>query len=86
MAKEDFLADQKTQDAVILKLLVIGELAAKLLDEHADFVANYPKVPWRQMKGMRNRMAHGYFDRDLDVVWDTLQTDLPGLEAKLRSI
>jgi uncharacterized protein with HEPN domain len=86
LAKEDFLADQKTQDAVILKLLVIGELAAKLLDEHADFVANYPKVPWRQMKGMRNRMAHGYFDRDLDVVWDTLQTDLPGLEAKLRSI
>jgi uncharacterized protein with HEPN domain len=84
LAKEDFLADQKTQDAVILKLLVIGELAAKLLDEHADFVANYPTVPWRQMKGMRNRMAHGYFDRDLDVVWDTLQTDLPGLEAKLR--
>jgi uncharacterized protein with HEPN domain len=86
LAKEDFLADRKTQDAVILKLLVIGELAAKLLDEHADFVADYPKVPWRQMKGMRNRMAHGYFDRDLDVVWDTVQTDLPGLESNLRSI
>jgi uncharacterized protein with HEPN domain len=54
------------------------------LDEHADFVANYPKVPWRQMKGMLNRMAHGYIDRDLDVVWDTVQTDLPGLEANLR--
>ena len=86
LAKEDFLADPKTQDAVVLKLLVIGELAAKLLDEHADYVANYPMLPWRQMKGMRNRMAHGYFDRDLDVVWDTTQTDLPRLEGNLRSI
>jgi uncharacterized protein with HEPN domain len=86
LSKEDFLADQKTQDAVILKLLVIGELAAKLLDEHADFVANYPMLPWRQMKGMRNRMAHGYFDRNLDVVWDTVQAEIPRLEANLRSI
>lgn len=49
MAKEDFLADPKTQDAIILKLLVLGELATKLLDEHADFVTNYPRIPWRQM-------------------------------------
>lgn len=86
LTKEDFIADPKTQDAVILKLLVIGELAAKLLDEHADFVVKYPMIPWRQMKGMRNRMAHGYFDRDLDVVWDTVQTDISALEISLRSI
>lgn len=86
LSKADFLSDPKTQDAIILKLLVIGELAAKLLNEHADFVANHPAIPWRQMKGMRNRMAHGYFDRDLDVVWDTVQTDIPALAACLRSI
>lgn len=86
LAKKDFLADSKTQDAAILKLLVIGELAAKLLDEHAAFVANYPMIPWRQMKGMRNRMAHGYFEIDLNVVWDTIQTDIPALESSLRSI
>ena len=86
LSKEDFLADQKTQDAVILKLLVIGELAAKLLDEYADFVTNCPTIPWHQMKGMRNRMAHGYFERDMDVVWDTVQTALPELEVNLRSI
>jgi uncharacterized protein with HEPN domain len=86
MTKEDFLADPKTQDAVIMKLLVIGELAAQLLDEHAKFAADHPKVPWSQMKGMRNRMAHGYFELDLGIVWDTVQTAIPSLEADLRSI
>ena len=86
LSREDFLADPKTQDAVILKLLVIGELAAKLLDEHANFVADYPTIPWHQMKGMRNRMAHGYFELDLDVVWDTVQTAISELEANLKSI
>lgn len=84
MAKEDFLADPKTQDAVILKLLVLGELAAKVLDEHAEFAAKHPTVPWRDMKGMRNRMAHGYFDTDLDIVWATVQTGIPALEASLQ--
>lgn len=86
ISKDDFLADPKTQDAVIMKLLVIGELAAQLLDEHAAVVGNYPEIPWHQMKGMRNRMAHGYFELDLDVVWETIQVAIPDLEAKLHSI
>lgn len=86
IGKDDFLADSKTQDAVIMKLLVIGELAAQLLDQHSVFVADHPEIPWHQMKGMRNRMAHGYFELDLDVVWETVQTAIPELEAKLRQI
>jgi uncharacterized protein with HEPN domain len=86
MNKEDFLADSKTQDAIIMKLLVIGELAAKLIDANSNYVTDYPSVPWHQMKGMRNRMAHGYFDLDLDVVWDTIKVAIPDLEAKLSSI
>jgi uncharacterized protein with HEPN domain len=86
MTRTDFLADPKTQDAVIMKLLVIGELAAQLLEEHAGFATSHAKIPWSQMKGMRNRMAHGYFELDLDIVWDTVQTAIPGLEADLRSI
>lgn len=86
IGKEDFLADTKTQDAVIMKLLVIGELAAQLLDQHAVFVDSRPEIPWHQMKGMRNRMAHGYFELDLDVVWETVQTAIPELEANLRQI
>lgn len=86
MAKADFMDDPKTQDAVIMKLLVIGELAAQLLDEHSEFVGNHPEIPWHQMKGMRNRMAHGYFELNLDVVWDTVQLALPDLEENLRPI
>ncbi|WP_366520658.1 HepT-like ribonuclease domain-containing protein [Zoogloea sp.] len=41
---------------------MIGELAAKLLEHYSDFVAGYPSVPWSSMKGMRNRIAHGYFE------------------------
>ena len=46
MSKDDFLTDAKTQDAVIMKLLVIGELAAQLFDEHAEFVSSHPEIPW----------------------------------------
>lgn len=44
-----------------------------------------PGVPWRSMRGMRNRIAHGYFDINLDVVWDTVQTALPDLLKHLSA-
>lgn len=80
----DFLADEKTQDAVILKLLVIGELASQILVVHPDFTEATPNVPWQQMKGMRNRLAHGYFAVDLNVVWATVQSALPELIRALE--
>lgn len=86
MSKEDFMADPKTQDAVIMKILVIGELAARMLDKHAGFVAQHPQIPWQFMKGIRNRMAHGYFELDLGIIWDTVATELLVLENNLRSI
>lgn len=61
-SKEDFLADKRTQQAVILNIVVIGEAATKLADEYPEFVARYPEVQWKSMRGMRNCMAHGYFD------------------------
>jgi len=82
-SKEDFLADRRTQQAVILSLLIIGEAATKLLQNHDNFLAEHPDVPWASMKGMRNRLAHGYFDIDLDVVWDTVSTALPSLLERL---
>lgn len=86
MSKDAFLADTKTQDAIIMKLLVIGELAAKLIDAGSPFVTDHPDVPWHQMKGMRNRMAHGYFELNLDVVWETIKVAIPELEENLRAI
>ena len=85
-SKENFLADKKTQQAVILNIMVIGEAAIQILDEYPEFAARYPDVPWKQMRGMRNRMAHGYFDLNLDVVWDTVQQALPKLERQILAI
>ena len=78
------MADTKTQDAVVLKLLVIGEAATQILSEHSSFAQQRPDIPWKQMKGMRNRMAHGYFETNLDLVWETVQVFLPELERKLQ--
>jgi uncharacterized protein with HEPN domain len=79
MSKEDFLADKRTQQAVVMSLVIIGEAAARIMDKHSEFIADHPEIPWRGMRGMRNRVAHGYFDVNLDVVWDTTQTALPDL-------
>ncbi|MEK6749953.1 MAG: DUF86 domain-containing protein [Pseudomonadota bacterium] len=85
LSKAEFLADKRTQQAVIMSLIVIGEAATKIMDQHAEFSDQHPEVPWRSMRGMRNRIAHGYFDINLEVVWDTVQTALPDLLERLRA-
>jgi uncharacterized protein with HEPN domain len=86
LGKADFLEDRKTQQAVILNILVVGEAATKIANEYPDFVAGRPDIPWRQIRGMRNRMAHGYFEINLDIVWDTVQESLPQLEQQLLEL
>ena len=76
LVRDDFLEDKRTQQAVIMSLVIIGEAATKVMDGYATFTQAHAQVPWRSMRGMRNRLAHGYFDINLDVVWDTLQTAL----------
>ena len=85
MSKESFLKDRRTQQAVVLNLLTIGEAAARIANEHKEFAAAHPEVPWAQMRGMRNRMAHGYFDIDLNIVWQTVQSSLPTLEGHIAA-
>lgn len=85
-SKEDFLSDRRTQQAVILNIVVIGEAATKLADEYPEFVARYPEVQWKSMRGMRNRMAHGYFDINLDIVWDTIRQSIPVLAQQIQKI
>jgi uncharacterized protein with HEPN domain len=77
ISKADFLVDRRTQQAVVLSLITIGEIATRTMSEHPEFVTNNPGIPWRQMRGMRNRMEHGYFDINLEIVWDTVQTSCP---------
>ena len=86
MAKDDFLADKRTQQAVIMSLIVIGEAATKVMDGYVEFTQAHADVPWRSMRNMRNRMAHGYFDINLDVVWETIQEWLPALLQQLPAV
>ena len=86
LAKDDFLTDKRTQQAVIMSLIIIGEAATKVMEGYAGFTHAHPKVPWRNMRGMRNRMAHGYFDIDLHVVWATVQEWLPELRMQLSAL
>lgn len=69
-----------------MNVLIIGEVATKLMNEYPNFVAQHSEIEWRSMRGMRNRIAHGYFDIDLEVVWETLQTALPDLQNKIQAI
>ncbi len=86
LSKDDFLADKRTQQAVILNIVVIGEAATKLAKDYPEFIDQHPDVPWKNMKGMRNRIAHGYFDINLDIVWDTVQAALPQLVEQMTAI
>lgn len=83
MGKDEFLADKRTQQAVIMSLIVIGEAATKVMDGYDEFIQSHAEVPWRSMRNMRNRMAHGYFDINLDLVWSTVQERLPALLLQL---
>ena len=83
MEKPAFFADKRTQQAVIMNLVIIGEAATRVMSEFPEFASAHLDIPWRNMRGMRNRIAHGYFDIDLDQVWETTQTSLPELSEKL---
>ena len=68
-----------------MSLIIIGEASTKVLDNYSTFTRVHSEIPWRNMRGMRNRIAHGYFDINLDVVWDTVKTALPELLKQLSA-
>ncbi|MEW6691143.1 MAG: DUF86 domain-containing protein [Pseudomonadota bacterium] len=84
--KAAFCTDQKTQDAVIRNLEVIGEAARRILDEHPELAARYSAIPWKTIYAMRNRLSHGYFEINLEVVWETIRRSLPELEQHVRAM
>jgi uncharacterized protein with HEPN domain len=86
MAFEDFLDDKRTQQAVLMNLIIVGEAASRLMSAEPAFVTLHPDIPWTGMKGMRNRVAHGYFEINLQMVWDTVIDELPKLRAQLIAI
>jgi uncharacterized protein with HEPN domain len=80
---DTFQKDEKTIDAVIRNLEVIGE-AANYVPESVQ--ANHPEIPWRQIRGIRNTLAHEYFGVSLSIIWVTIQQDLEPLILPLSRI
>lgn len=83
MSFDDFRLDVRTQHAVLRDLEVIGEAVKKI---PAQVLARHPTVPWRRIARFRDRLAHGYFDLDLHVVWDVVETKLPHLVSEVQEI
>jgi uncharacterized protein with HEPN domain len=78
-----FQRDFKTQDAVVRNLEVLGEAAKNIPDE---FRVRHPDLPWRAMAGTRDRLIHHYFGVNLDIVWDIVSLELPGVIGGIESI
>ncbi|MCC4771615.1 DUF86 domain-containing protein [Methanosarcina sp. DH2] len=80
---DEFAEDDKTVYAVIRALEIMGE-ATKNLPE--SLKKNHPEVPWRKMTGTRDKVIHGYFGVDLEVVWSTVNEDIPSVKPLIEKI
>lgn len=86
MNKELFLADGKTQRAVIESIVVIGEAANQIMQAQPALEVSHPAL-WQQFRdayGMRIVLTHEYFRVDVSVVWNTVKNDLPGMQVQLQ--
>jgi uncharacterized protein with HEPN domain len=80
---DQFLGNVLLQDGVVRQLEIIGEAATRISVEFRD---THPGTEWGKMIGMRNRLIHVYFEVDLSIIWDTVQTDLPSLKQQIAQI
>ena len=78
-----FLGDETLQRAYVRSLEIIGEAVKNLPD---DLKARHPDLDWRRMAGTRDRLIHGYFSVDFELVWDIVQNKIPPLDAGIRRI
>lgn len=81
--RESFFADRKTQDAVVRNLEIIGEATKHV---SASIKEANPDVSWKPIAGMRDKLVHDYFGVNLQLVWDVVERDLPGLKLKVSQL
>lgn len=81
--RQSFVADELIQTYIVHNLQILGEAAAKIPTEQQR---EYPELPWPKMVGMRNVLVHNYFNIDLDIVWQVVESELPALKEKIGRI
>jgi uncharacterized protein with HEPN domain len=81
--REAFLADRRTQSAVLYRLQT---LVQALLDLPEEIRATNKDVPWRELRGFRNVVVHDFIGIDLGVIWDTVATHLPVLKPQIAQM
>lgn len=79
-----FLASKLVQDAVIRNIEIIGEASNNIQRVDPVFAAQHSEIPWQVMYAMRNRVSHGYDKVDFEMVWKTIQNDLPDLHQRIQ--
>ena len=82
-SREEFSADRMLQLALTRLVEIVGEAANRVSSRTQ---ARRPEIPWLRIAGMRNRLVHGYDVMDIDLLWDTITTDLPPLIEALQVI
>lgn len=80
---ERFSGDRKTKSATIRELEIIGEASSRISSDKKN---GHPDVPWRLLKDFRNILSHEYFGVNNEIIWDIVQTKLPGLKSQLEEI
>lgn len=81
--REDLDSDEQLALAVVRLLEIVGEAANQV---SVPFQTAHPELPWPALRGTRNRLIHGYFDVDYEVVWQIVKTDLPPLIRRLHEL
>lgn len=81
--KDAFFSDSKTQDAVLRNLEIIGEATKNIPEE---FKQGHPKIPWRNIAGMRDKLIHDYFGVNLKIVWEVVEKEIPSLHSKIVNL
>lgn len=85
LAEDGFLDSPMIQDAVLRNLEIIGEASRNIERRHPEFAAAHPELPLAFAYQMRNVVAHGYFEVDIEIVWKTVERDLPTFARQVRA-
>lgn len=83
ISREQFIEDEKLNLAVVRLLEILGEAATNVSD---PLLEAHNQIPWREIAGVRNRLIHGYFDVDLNIVWEIIQQDIGPLISSLNTL